>query len=212
MENEEEAVGFYSGLLKEATEDGEREVLTRLIEMEKNHYDLLRWEKDSVMKMGFWADQAEFTLKGSWNRGMYDVIVVGLGPAGSIAALDLANKGLKVLALDKERFPRYKSCGGCISVKVDPIVDFDFSELIEDTVSGISFTFKSKRQIDVDSTRPIAYNVSRDRFDAFLLDKAQSAGVDIVEGTRVTSCVDKGRLCRGKYQDREIQGQLSDRR
>ncbi|MBE9531183.1 MAG: ferritin family protein [Proteobacteria bacterium] len=64
MENEEEAVVFYSTLLKEATEDGEREVLTKLIEMEKNHYDLLRWEKDSVMKMGFWADQMEFTVEG----------------------------------------------------------------------------------------------------------------------------------------------------
>lgn len=63
MDNEEEAVGFYSGLLKDATGDEEREVLTKLLEMEKGHYDLLRWEKDSLMKMGFWADQAEFTLE-----------------------------------------------------------------------------------------------------------------------------------------------------
>lgn len=63
MDNEEEAVGFYSGLLKDAAGDEEREVLTKLLEMEKNHYDLLRWEKDSIMKMGFWADQAEFTLE-----------------------------------------------------------------------------------------------------------------------------------------------------
>ncbi len=123
---------------------------------------------------------------------MYDVIVAGMGPAGSMAAYDLAVKGLKVLALDKERFPRYKSCGGCVSVKVDSIIDFDIKELIEDTVSGISFTFKSKRQIDVDSKRPIAYNVSRDRFDAFLVDKAAEAGVEIIDGTRVVSCVDNG--------------------
>lgn len=64
MKNEEEAVGFYSGLLKEATGEGEREVLTRLVEMEKNHYDLLRWEKDSITHMGFWADQAEFSVEG----------------------------------------------------------------------------------------------------------------------------------------------------
>jgi rubrerythrin len=64
MENEEEAVVFYSGLLKDATGDREREVLTKLLEMEKNHYDLLRWEKDSLTKMGFWADQAEFTVEG----------------------------------------------------------------------------------------------------------------------------------------------------
>ncbi len=64
MNNEEEAVVFYSGLLKDATVDGEREVLTKLVEMEKAHYDLLRWEKDSLTKMGFWADQAEFTVEG----------------------------------------------------------------------------------------------------------------------------------------------------
>jgi rubrerythrin len=62
MENEEEAVGFYSGLLKEAQGDGETEVLTKLIEMEKNHYDLLRWEKDSLVNVGFWADQSEFNI------------------------------------------------------------------------------------------------------------------------------------------------------
>lgn len=64
MENEEEAVVFYSALLNDATSDVEREVLTRLVEMEKNHYDLLRWEKDSLMNLGFWADQAEFTVEG----------------------------------------------------------------------------------------------------------------------------------------------------
>lgn len=121
---------------------------------------------------------------------MHDVIVVGLGPAGSMAAYDLAKKGFKVLALDKETFPRDKPCGGCLSVKVDPIVDFDFSDLIEDTVTGISFTFKSKRKLDIDSTRPIAYNVSRDRFDAFLVDRAGAAGAEIIEGARVTSCAE----------------------
>lgn len=64
MKNEEAAVGFYSGLLKEAATEDEREVLTKLVEMEKGHYDLLRWEKDSIMNMGFWADQAEFTVEG----------------------------------------------------------------------------------------------------------------------------------------------------
>ncbi|MEE9543950.1 MAG: geranylgeranyl reductase family protein, partial [Thermodesulfobacteriota bacterium] len=116
---------------------------------------------------------------------MYDAIVVGLGPAGSMAAYELSKKGLRVLGLDKASFPRFKSCGGCVSVKVDPIVDFDFSDLIEDTVNGISFTFKSKRRLDIDSTKPIAYNVSRDRFDSFLVDKARGAGAEVIEGARV---------------------------
>lgn len=45
----------------------------------------------------------------------YDVIVVGAGPAGASAALYCARKGLKVLMLDKKRFPRDKVCGDTLS-------------------------------------------------------------------------------------------------
>jgi flavin-dependent dehydrogenase len=37
-----------------------------------------------------------------------DVIVVGSGPAGAMAAKTAAEKGLSVLLLDKKAFPRYK--------------------------------------------------------------------------------------------------------
>lgn len=41
----------------------------------------------------------------------WDVVVVGAGPAGSIAAFHLAVKGHRVLLVDRERFPREKVCG-----------------------------------------------------------------------------------------------------
>jgi flavin-dependent dehydrogenase len=44
----------------------------------------------------------------------YDIIVVGAGPAGSLYALLTAQCGLKVLLLDRERFPRTRICGGCL--------------------------------------------------------------------------------------------------
>ncbi len=37
----------------------------------------------------------------------FDVIVIGAGPAGSTAAALLAEKGRRVLVLEKEKFPRY---------------------------------------------------------------------------------------------------------
>src|SRR5690348_3444692 len=37
----------------------------------------------------------------------YDVIIIGAGPAGSTAAAVLAEKGRRVLVLEKEKFPRY---------------------------------------------------------------------------------------------------------
>ena len=44
----------------------------------------------------------------------FDVLVVGAGPAGSIAALVLARAGAQVALLDKARFPRDKACGDFI--------------------------------------------------------------------------------------------------
>jgi len=43
-----------------------------------------------------------------------DVVVVGAGPAGSLAAAELARLGREVLLVDRGRFPRDKVCGGCL--------------------------------------------------------------------------------------------------
>jgi flavin-dependent dehydrogenase len=42
---------------------------------------------------------------------LWDVMIIGAGPAGSMAALHLAAQGHKTLLLDKHRFPRNKTCG-----------------------------------------------------------------------------------------------------
>src|SRR5436190_10394277 len=46
---------------------------------------------------------------------MYDVIVCGAGPAGSVAATVLARGGARVLLVDRARFPRDKLCGDTIN-------------------------------------------------------------------------------------------------
>lgn len=43
-----------------------------------------------------------------------DVIVAGTGPGGSAAATVLARAGVRVIALDRQRFPRDKVCGGFV--------------------------------------------------------------------------------------------------
>ncbi len=44
-------------------------------------------------------------------RDGWDVVVLGAGPAGSLTALHLGRRGHRVLLLDRDRFPRDKTCG-----------------------------------------------------------------------------------------------------
>jgi flavin-dependent dehydrogenase len=48
---------------------------------------------------------------------MYDLIVMGAGPAGSSAAITAAQAGAKVLLLEKGRFPKHKVCGEFVSAE-----------------------------------------------------------------------------------------------
>ena len=59
---------------------------------------------------------------------MYDVIVVGAGPAGCTASKVLAEKGYKVLLVEKFRMPRYKSCSGVLIKKSMDLVKTYFGE------------------------------------------------------------------------------------
>jgi menaquinone-9 beta-reductase len=45
----------------------------------------------------------------------WDVIVIGAGPAGALAARQLAQMGKSVLLVDKLEFPRWKVCGCCLN-------------------------------------------------------------------------------------------------
>jgi len=49
---------------------------------------------------------------------IFDVIIVGAGPAGSACAIELAKSGLHIALLDKATFPRDKTCGDALSVDV----------------------------------------------------------------------------------------------
>jgi len=116
----------------------------------------------------------------------YDVIIVGGGPGGSTAARFCAKAGMKTLLIEKERLPRYKPCGGCLSAKTVRLFDFDLSPVIENTIYGVKFTYCSQDPFFIESKSPIAFLVMRDRFDQFLIDKALEVGTEMLEGERVS--------------------------
>jgi len=114
----------------------------------------------------------------------YDVLVVGMGPAGATAAYELSRAGMAVLGLDKQAHPRYKACGGGLSVRIDKILDSDFKAVVEHTIYGVQFTYRGEEPCLIESPQPIAYMVMRDRFDHHLVEKARRAGTEVHEDER----------------------------
>ncbi|MFB3887559.1 MAG: geranylgeranyl reductase family protein [Thermodesulfobacteriota bacterium] len=133
----------------------------------------------------------------------YDVIVVGAGPGGATSARLCAEAGLKTLLIEKERIPRYKPCGGCLSLKTVRLLGFDLSPVLENTVYGVKFSYCFEDSFSIQSTEPMAFLVMRDRFDQFLVEKALRTGAEVLEGERVARVKEKDswvevELSRGK--------------
>ncbi len=107
---------------------------------------------------------------------MYDLIVVGAGPAGSTVARTASKMGLKSLILEKEAFPRYKPCGGALSDRAISLLDFSLpEELCERTITGARVHFKGAVTERRKGYRLLTL-VTRSSFDDFLLQKALDAG------------------------------------
>ena len=115
----------------------------------------------------------------------YDVIIVGMGPAGATAAAALSRGGLAVLGLDKEAHPRYKVCGGGLSARIEQVLDPGFQSVVEQSVNGVRFVYRGQDPLLIQSAQPIAYMVMRDRFDHYLVQEAIDAGAEIRTGDGV---------------------------
>ena len=107
---------------------------------------------------------------------MFDVLIVGAGPAGSSCARACAAAGLKTALIDRDTFPRSKPCGGAVSEQALSYLDFTLpSAIAEQECFGARIHYHG-RSVEVTKQHRIAVLVSRDKFDSFLLGKAIEAG------------------------------------
>lgn len=119
-------------------------------------------------------------------RERYDVVVVGAGPGGSAAALLLARRGLSVLVLDRETFPRYHIGESLTGTAGDFIerhgLTGDMARLDFPSKPGVKVVGReAKHEFYVPVLRP-TWQVRRAEFDELLLQRAVAQGAEHVLG------------------------------
>ncbi len=107
-----------------------------------------------------------------------DVLVVGGGPAGSTLAWALRRRGLDVMVLDKQRFPRDKVCAGWVTPAVLDSLEFDAEDYrcgrVFQPIYGFHVGLMHRPGVDAryPDGAPVSYGIRRCEFDHYLLERS----------------------------------------
>ncbi|RNL73971.1 geranylgeranyl reductase family protein [Streptomyces sp. I6] len=119
------------------------------------------------------------------DQPVWDVVVVGAGPAGASAAYAAAVTGRRVLLLEKAELPRYKTCGGGIIGPSRDALPPGFELPLKDRVHAVTFSMNGRLARTRRSRRMLFGLVNRPEFDAALVEHAKKAGAVLRTGVTV---------------------------
>jgi flavin-dependent dehydrogenase len=126
-----------------------------------------------------------------------DILIIGGGPAGSTTALYLSELGLNIALIEKKIFPREVLCGEFLSKEVTDVLKElkifnDFLSLNPNKLNSFQAIDESGIELKSDLNFD-AYALKRSIFDLFLLNKARSKNVKIIQPAEVISAKNSNR-------------------
>ena len=117
-----------------------------------------------------------------------EIVVVGAGPAGCHAARRLAERGHRVVLVDRARFPRVKPCGGALSLRALDLLPETLRPLADTVVDGAELRLGDAAVVRLQADAPVGRLVHRPSFDQAHLElTARTPGVEVWEGAAVTA-------------------------
>ncbi|NEC67590.1 geranylgeranyl reductase family protein [Streptomyces sp. SID9727] len=125
-------------------------------------------------------------------RAVWDVIVIGAGPAGATAARVAARSGCTTLLLERASIPRYKTCGGGLIGASLAALPPDLPLNIRDTADRFTFSHNGHAEHTLSCSTPTCALVYRSELDAALTEAAATAGAQVDDCTAVTSLEQEG--------------------
>jgi geranylgeranyl reductase family protein len=134
----------------------------------------------------------------------WDLVVVGAGPAGAAAARIAAGGGMRVLLVDRARFPRYKTCGGGITGWSRRELPASVLPSIEDEVIRLGLGRDDGDRHWIDAPEPFLAMVRRESFDQALVEAAVSAGATFRDGVTIRGIAEDAAGVRLRTDDGEL--------
>lgn len=119
----------------------------------------------------------------------YDVAIIGSGPSGASTAFHLAKAGISAVIIEKEKLPRYKTCGGGFVYRGRKNLPFEIDEVIEKEFYTVDVYMGKKMHFTTHRDKPTITMIMRDAFDHLIVKKAKEFGVDILEENKLKSLV-----------------------
>lgn len=113
---------------------------------------------------------------------MYDVVIVGSGPAGAMAAIELAHQGVRVCLIERTSHPRYKSCGGGVLARAAQLLPVDLAPVVNHVCHAVELRFPDRNlNFRTQRSSPVVYMTMRSELDCSLIAKAVQCGVELLE-------------------------------
>lgn len=115
----------------------------------------------------------------------WDVVIIGAGPAGSAAAIEIAKSGTSVLLIDKSEFPRAKVCGSCLNLRSLSLLRkmgiHDFESRLKAPKIETFYFGADQKHVSIPFS---GCSISREKFDSLLVDEAVKRGTIFLPGVR----------------------------